>query len=235
MNHGTEPSVRNNLLLFGIGGAGMNSVSRIKDLGIPGIKYATIGTSNEPLHGISHLNLLDNHSSISGCGADASLGEGLAKQRAADIRKILNGNDIVVISAGLGRGTGAGATKFVANQAKRMGLISIGVFTIPFSFEGKQRRSAALQALAEIEPIFDCTMVMHNDHLLEIKDNLELTMQEAFHKADIALEKVIRLIHDLTKYPGFSITTCFKRLLRAVNTMLICLRKGANNDLDTNG
>jgi len=190
---------RKNILLYGIGGAGMNSVSRIKNLEIHGLEYTTIGTSNEPIEGINHLNILDNNPGISGCGADALLGEELAKKRGFDIKNSLKGKDIVIISAGLGRGTGAGATKIVARQAKEMGLISIGVFTVPFSFEGKQRRTAALEALVDIEPLLDCSVVIYNDHLLEIHENLELTMQEAFLKADNSLEKTIRLIQGLTE------------------------------------
>lgn len=185
--------------VIGVGGAGNNAVVRMIQDGVQGVSFYMINTETATLKRIRTNNTLQIGVQTTkglGAGANEAVGEKAAIENKEDIKKILSGADLVFITAGMGGGTGTGAAPVVAEIAKEMGILTIGMVTKPFTFEGKTRALRAERGTEKLKNNVDDLVVVLNDNLLKITDS-KITLNNAFSLADNILEQGITGITDL--------------------------------------
>jgi len=189
--------------VFGIGGAGGNSVSRMKEIGIKGGEFISVNTDAQDLLycNSDHKILIGKELTMGlGAGSDPKIGEEAAHESEQDIKKRLVGCDMVFITCGLGGGTGTGAAPVIAQLAKKQGALVIGVVTLPFTIEGRKRVENAEYGLERMESVVDTLIVIPNDKLLEIAP--ELPLQTAFKVADEILTNAVKGTTELVTKSG---------------------------------
>ncbi|MEM4330985.1 MAG: cell division protein FtsZ [Candidatus Pacearchaeota archaeon] len=189
--------------IIGIGGAGGNTISRIKEVGIKGGEIIAINTdAQDLLYTSADYKILIGREISKGLGAGSNprIGAEAAKEQAQEIKKKLEGAEMVFITCGLGGGTGSGAAPIIADLAKKSGALTIGVVTLPFSVEGKKRIENAMEALEKLESIVDTLIVIPNDKLLEIAPDMPLPL--SFKIADEILTNAVKGITDLITKAG---------------------------------
>ncbi len=193
-----------NIKVIGVGGGGNNAINRMIENGLRGITFYAINTDSQVLA----VSLAENKLQIGekttkglGAGANPELGERSADENQEDIKELLQGADLVFITAGMGGGTGTGASHVIAKIAKDMGLLVIGVVTRPFSFEGKVRKINSDLGIQLIKDFVDALVVIPNDRLLQMA-NQNTTFKEAFKMADDVLLMGVKGITDLIATPG---------------------------------
>ena len=193
-----------NIKVIGVGGGGNNAVNRMVDNQIKGVQFLAVNTENQVLE----LSKADVTIQIGekvtkglGAGANPQIGEEAAQESREDIIKALEGADMVFVTAGMGGGTGTGAAPIVAECAKEVGALTVGVVTKPFAFEGKRRRAAAEKGIEFLTQKVDTIIVIPNDKLLQVVDK-KCTITDAFSKADDVLRQGIKGISDLIQIPG---------------------------------
>ncbi len=189
--------------VVGIGGAGNNTISRMMQVGIVGAETIALNTDAQDLlyTDADYKILLGKETTRGlGAGADPHLGMEAAKESKDEIKKYLEGSDMVFITCGLGGGTGTGGAPVVADIAKKIGALTVGVVTLPFTMEGKQRMDNAKYGLEELENIVDTLIVIPNDKLLEIVPDVSITT--AFRIADEILVNAVKGIAELVTKPG---------------------------------
>jgi len=189
--------------VIGVGGSGNNTISRLMQVGIVGAETVAINTdAQDLLYTDADRKILIGKEITSGlgAGADPRVGSEAAKESRDDIRKALEGADMVFIACGLGGGTGTGAAPVVADITKKLGILTVGIVTLPFSMEGKQRMSNAQQGLESMENTVDTLIVVPNDKLLEIVPDVSITT--AFKVADEILVNSVKGIAELITKPG---------------------------------
>ncbi|MBL7206456.1 MAG: cell division protein FtsZ [Candidatus Aenigmarchaeota archaeon] len=189
--------------VVGVGGAGGNTISRLMQVGIVGAETISINTdAQDLLYTDSDRKLLIGKDITGGlgAGADPKIGQEAAKESKEDIKKGLEGADMVFINCGLGGGTGTGAAPIVADIAKKLGALTVGIVTLPFSMEGKQRGRNAQEGMESLESILDTLIVIPNDKLLEIVPDVSVTT--AFKVADEILVNAVKGIAELITKPG---------------------------------
>ena len=189
--------------VVGIGGAGCNTVSRMREVGIKGGEIIAINTDAQDLLYTSADSKILIGREISkglGAGSNPRIGAEAAKEQAQEIKKKLEDSDMVFITCGLGGGTGSGAAPVVADIAKKLGILTIGVVTLPFSVEGKKRIENAMEALEKLESIVDTLIVIPNDKLLDLAPDLPLPT--AFKIADEILTNAVKGITELVTKSG---------------------------------
>ncbi|MCS7123609.1 MAG: cell division protein FtsZ [Candidatus Aenigmarchaeota archaeon] len=194
---------RTKIKVVGAGGAGCNTISRLMSSELYGIKTIAINTDAlDLLNTVAHQKILIGKSITKGIGAGANpkIGEEAAMESKEEIKKALEGADIVFLTAGLGGGTGSGSLPIIAEIAKRLGALTIAIVTLPFSMEGKQRQKNAIEALTKLEKNVDTLIVIPNDKLKEIVPHL--TLLEAFEFCDEILMRAVKGISDLINKPG---------------------------------
>ncbi len=187
----------------GVGGAGNNTISRMTQVGIVGAESIAINTdAQDLLYTDADSKLLIGREITQGLGAGAEpeIGEEAAEESKQDIKEKLEGSDMVFITCGLGGGTGTGAAPIVAETAQKMGALTVGIVTLPFTMEGKQRRSNARRGLERLENEVDTLIVIPNDKLLEIVPDVSVTT--AFKVADEILVNAVKGIAELVTKPG---------------------------------
>lgn len=190
--------------VFGIGGAGSNAVNRMIQEGVIGVKFVSLNTDAQALSvskAETRLQIGDKLTKGLGAGGDPEVGEEAAKESHEAISKELQGCDMVFITAGMGGGTGSGAAPVVAEMAKRMGILTVGVVTKPFLFEGPRRRRLAEQSALRLKASVDTLITVPNDRLIEFVDR-KATMQQAFAAADDVLRQGVQGISDIILLPG---------------------------------
>ncbi len=190
--------------VIGIGGAGQNAVDRMIAEGIQGVEFITINTDAQALMLSSapqRLRIGDKLTKGLGSGGDPEVGLRSAEESREDIEELVEGADMVFVTAGMGGGTGSGAAPVVAAAAKEHGALTIGVVTRPFAFEGSQRRRIAEAALTRLKESVDTLIAIPNDRLLQILDK-KTSVQEAFRAADDVLRQGIQGISELITIPG---------------------------------
>lgn len=193
-----------NIKVFGIGGAGSNAVNRMIQEGVIGVKFVSLNTDAQALSvskAETRLQIGDKRTKGLGAGGDPEVGEEAAKESRDAIAKELEGCDMVFITAGMGGGTGSGAAPVVAEMAKRMGILTVGVVTKPFLFEGPRRRRLAEQSALRLKEQVDTLITVPNDRLIEFVDR-KATMQQAFAAADDVLRQGVQGISDIILLPG---------------------------------
>ncbi len=190
--------------VVGVGGGGSNAVDRMIEAGLMGVEYLAINTDKQVLD----LSAADHKLQIGaeltrglGTGGNPELGRKAAEESRQDIMMALDGADMVFITAGMGGGTGTGASPIIAEISKEMGALTVAVVTKPFSVEGKKRARLAEEGLARLKENVDTLIVIPNDRLLALAQK-ELTLKEAFAFADTILQQGVKGISEVIVVPG---------------------------------
>jgi len=190
--------------VIGVGGGGNNAVNRMIDSGLKGIEFIAINTDKQALFTSKAEHKVQIGEKLTrglGAGANPDIGKRAAEESKEDIEKILEGADMVFITAGMGGGTGTGAAPIVAEIAKELGILTVGVVTKPFTFEGKRRMVHAEQGIEELKGRVDTLVTIPNDRLLQVIEK-KTTMLDAFIMADDILKQGVQGISDLIAVPG---------------------------------
>ena len=190
--------------VIGVGGAGNNAINRMIESGIKGVEFIAINTDRQALQlskASSKIQIGEKLTRGLGAGANPEIGMQAAEESKAEIAEILRGADMVFVTAGMGGGTGTGAAPIVAAAAKELGILTIGVVTKPFTFEGKKRLSQAERGIESLKAKVDTLVVIPNDKLLQIIDR-KTSILEAFKMADDVLRQGVQGISDLIAVPG---------------------------------
>jgi len=190
--------------VIGVGGAGNNAVDRMIEEGIKGVDFIAVNTDRQALQKSKASTKIQIGEKITrglGAGANPDIGAQSAEESKAELSEVLRGADMVFVTAGMGGGTGTGAAPVVAQAAKEMGILTIGVVTKPFTFEGKKRLSQAERGIESLKGKVDTLVVIPNDKLLQIIDR-KTSIIEAFKMADDVLRQGVQGISDLIAIPG---------------------------------
>ena len=190
--------------VVGVGGGGGNAVNRMIENDVRGVDFVVINTDAQVLRLAKANTRLQIGKLLTkglGAGADPEIGRQAAEESEDDIRELLRGSDMVFITAGMGGGTGTGASPVVAKIAKELGCLTIGIVTKPFTFEGRKRQEQAEKGLANLKPFVDTLIVVPNDKLIQMTDK-NLTMLEAFKEVDNVLRRGVQGIAEIINVPG---------------------------------
>ena len=190
--------------VIGIGGGGCNAVDRMIDGDVQGIEFITVNTDNQALLRTKSSNRIQIGEKITrglGAGANPEIGEKAATESKDEISQLIRGTDMLFITAGMGGGTGTGGAPVIAQIARELGILTVGVVTRPFRFEGSRRMQNAERGIRELEKYVDSLIVVPNDKLLEIASD-DTTVDEAFTMADQVLKYGVSGISDLVAVPG---------------------------------
>ncbi|MCP8970238.1 cell division protein FtsZ [Ectobacillus ponti] len=193
-----------NIKVIGVGGGGNNAVNRMIEHGVQGVDFISVNTDAQALN----LSKAEIRMQIGakltrglGAGANPEVGKKAAEESKEQIQEALRGADMVFVTAGMGGGTGTGAAPVIAQVAKELGALTVGVVTRPFTFEGRKRATQAAAGIAALKENVDTLIVIPNDRLLEIVDK-NTPMLEAFREADNVLRQGVQGISDLIAVPG---------------------------------
>jgi len=190
--------------VIGVGGGGGNAVNRMIKAGLSGVDFWLMNTDLQVLQYSTAKNKIQLGSKLTnglGAGGEPQIGEKAAEEAQQEITEALEGADMVFVTAGMGGGTGTGAAPVVAKIAKELGILTIGVVTKPFSFEGKRRQNQAAQGLEKLREAVDALIVIPNDKLLDVVDR-RVSLQESFIVVDEVLLRGVQGISDIITIPG---------------------------------
>ena len=190
--------------VIGVGGGGNNAINRMIDAGIKGVEFISVNTDRQALQlskASARIQIGEKITRGLGAGANPDIGAQSAEESKSEIAEALRVADMVFVTAGMGGGTGTGAAPIVAAAAKEMGILTIGVVTKPFTFEGKKRLSQAERGIESLKGKVDTLVVIPNDKLLQIIDR-KTSIIEAFKMADDVLRQGVQGISDLIAVPG---------------------------------
>jgi cell division protein FtsZ len=202
-----QPSFVDNfaqIKVVGVGGGGQNAVNRMIEEGIQGVEFISVNTDAQALmlsNAPQRLRIGEKMTKGLGSGGNPDVGQRAADESREEIREMLTGADMVFVTAGMGGGTGSGASPIVAAVAREMGALTIGVVTRPFTFEGTHRRRSAEMAIENLSANVDTLITIPNDRLLAIVDK-KSGIKEAFRTADDVLRQGIQGISELITIPG---------------------------------
>ncbi len=191
--------------VIGVGGGGNNAVNRMIATNIRGVDFVVVNTDKQALLQSSAEHKIPIGEKITkghGAGANPEVGRKAAEESQEEIEAALKGADMAFITAGMGGGTGTGAAPIVAKIAKEMGILTIGIVTKPFSFEGHRRMEAAERGIAELRKCVDSLVIIPNERLKQISET-RITLANAFAEADDVLRRGAQAISDLINNPGF--------------------------------
>ncbi|MCM3616346.1 cell division protein FtsZ [Sutcliffiella horikoshii] len=190
--------------VIGVGGGGNNAVNRMIEHGVQGVEFIAVNTDAQALN----LSKAEVKMQIGGkltrglgAGANPEVGKKAAEESKEQLEEVLKGADMVFVTAGMGGGTGTGAAPVIAQIARDLGALTVGVVTRPFTFEGRKRATQAAGGIASMKEAVDTLIVIPNDRLLEIVDK-NTPMLEAFREADNVLRQGVQGISDLIATPG---------------------------------
>ncbi|MDH7576422.1 MAG: cell division protein FtsZ [Bacillota bacterium] len=193
-----------NIKVIGVGGGGNNAVNRMIQAGLKGVQFIAVNTDAQALS----LSLSEHKIQIGakltkglGAGADPEIGFKAAEESREELTQALRGADMVFVTAGMGGGTGTGGAPVVAEVAKEIGALTVGVVTRPFTFEGRKRASQAEKGIQELKAKVDTLITIPNDRLLQVVDR-NTSINEAFRIADDVLRQGVQGISDLIAVPG---------------------------------
>ncbi|WP_277218860.1 cell division protein FtsZ [Peptoniphilus vaginalis] len=190
--------------VVGVGGGGNNAVNRMIDAGVKGVEFLVFNTDRQALknsNAETKIQLGEKITKGLGAGANPEIGEQAAEESLDEIREALTGADMVFITAGMGGGTGTGAAPVIADVAKELGLLTVGVVTKPFTFEGRKRAKSAELGINALKGKVDTLVIIPNDRLLSIADK-KTSFSQAFEMADDILKQGIQGISDLISVPN---------------------------------
>ena len=190
--------------VVGVGGGGSNAVNRMIQSSMTGIEFIALNTDAQALlmtQAPHWIRIGDKLTRGLGAGGNPSIGAKAAEENIEDIQEALKGSDMVFITSGMGGGTGTGASPIIAQIARELGALTVGVVTKPFTFEGNKRRMAAEEGIANLRQHVDTLITVPNDRLLQVADK-KMPLSEAFRLADDVLRQGIQGISDLITVPG---------------------------------
>ena len=194
-----------NIKVIGVGGGGNNAINRMIASGLKGVDFIAINTDKQALKKCTAPTQLVIGEKITngfGAGSNPEIGERAAEEAVNEIKKLLAGADMVFITVGMGGGTGTGAAPIVARIAMEMEILTVGVVTTPFGFEGKRKMERAEEGIKQIAQYVDSLVVIPNDRLKLVTDT-RITLLNAFTEADEVLRRAVQSISDLINIPGF--------------------------------
>lgn len=200
------PDIEGNALIrvVGVGGGGCNAINRMIEADIKGVEFVALNTDSQALmHNRApiRIHIGDRVTRGLGAGGHPEVGTKAAEESIDELREVLKGSDMVFVTAGMGGGTGTGATSVVARAAREIGALTIGVVTKPFTFEGSKRMRAAEGGIEELKEHVDTLIVIPNDRLLESADK-RLSLMDSFKMADDVLRQGIQGISEVITVPG---------------------------------
>ncbi len=190
--------------VLGVGGGGCNVVNRMINAGMRGVEFIAVNTDNQALKNSSatqKIQIGEKLTSGRGAGSNPEVGRKSAEESRSQISKALEGTNMVFITAGMGGGTGTGAAPVIADVAREMGILTVGVVTRPFLFEGKRRMNQANAGIEELHDRVDSLVVIPNERLKNVSEK-EITFLNAFEIADDVLRQAVQSISDLIKVTG---------------------------------
>lgn len=190
--------------VVGVGGGGNNAVNRMIEAGLKGIEFIAVNTDKQALflsQATTKIQIGDKLTKGLGAGASPDIGEKAANESKDEIAQALKGSDMVFVTAGMGGGTGTGAAPIVAQIAREMGILTVGVVTKPFTFEGKRRLQHAERGVENLKNTVDTLVTIPNDRLLQIAEK-RTSILDAFVIADDILRQGVQGISDLIAVPG---------------------------------
>jgi len=193
-----------NIKVIGVGGGGSNVVNRMINSGVRGVEFIAINTDKQALKLSSATQKIQIGEKLTrgrGAGSNPEIGKKSAEESRAQISKALEGTNMVFITAGMGGGTGTGAAPVVADIAREMGILTVGVVTRPFAFEGKRRMEQANLGIEDMHTRVDSLVVIPNERLKLVTEQ-NITFINAFEIADDVLRQAVQSISDLIKVPG---------------------------------
>jgi cell division protein FtsZ len=192
------------LKVVGVGGAGGNAVNRMISAGLQGVEFIAVNTDAQVLElSMAHkkIQIGGRLTKGLGSGGDPEIGRRAIEEDGDLVKEVLEGTDMIFVTAGMGGGTGTGAGPVIARMAREHGALTVGIITRPFSFEGRRREKIALEGIAELKQEVDTLIVIQNDRLLSLVP-AETPLTEAFSKADGILHHATKGISDLIMIPG---------------------------------
>jgi len=190
--------------VMGVGGGGSNAVNRMIEEGLSGVEFIAVNTDSQALllsNASTRVRIGDKLTRGLGAGGNPEVGRKAAEESSDELYQVLEGSDMVFITAGIGGGTGTGASPIIAKIAKEVGALTIGVVTRPFFFEGTHRSQTAQKGIELLKEQVDTLIVIPNDRLLQIVDK-KVALQDAFRVADDVLRQGIQGISELITVPG---------------------------------
>jgi cell division protein FtsZ len=199
-----DPVPRTRIRVFGVGGGGSNAVARMMDEGLNGVEFCVLNTDAQALDRSTVPSKLAIGSKVTnglGAGSDPAVGRQAALEDTERIIELLEGADMVFVTAGMGGGTGTGAAPVVASLAKELGALTVAIVTKPFGFEGPKRRKQAEQGLAELASVADTVITIPNDQLLVLAPK-GTSFMDSFRLADDVLRQAVQGISDIITTPG---------------------------------
>jgi cell division protein FtsZ len=190
--------------VVGIGGGGSNAVNRMIDAGLSGVDFVAMNTDTQVLQLSGARSKLQLGTALTrglGAGGNPEMGRESAEESRPEVRRLIEGADMVFIAAGMGGGTGTGAAPVVAEMAKEMGALTVAVVTRPFGFEGPRRAKVADEGVNRLRDVVDTLITIPNDRLLSVVEK-RATMMEAFRVADDVVRQGVQGISDIITIPG---------------------------------
>ncbi len=191
--------------VIGVGGGGNNAVNRMIDYGVKNVDFIAVNTDKRALltsQAPVKIQIGEKLTKGLGAGADPEVGQKAAEESREEVAQAIAGSDMVFVTAGMGGGTGTGAAPLVASIAREMGILTVGIVTKPFAFEGRQRMARAEEGILELKNSVDALVTIPNDRLLQIS-NQHTTLVDAFKMADDVLRQGVQGISDLISGPGY--------------------------------
>ena len=205
-----DPSIKRAIVtikVFGVGGGGNNVLKRIAESDFLNIDLVAVNTDAHALTqmnigAIKTVQIGETLTRGRGTGGNVLIGEESAKKDAARLKNMMLGADMIFITAGMGGGTGTGAAPIIARIAKELGILTVGVVTVPFKFEGIRKQRIANEGIVRMQSYMDALITVKNDNLLKLPENKGLSIVSAFHEADSVLRQAIRCIAELILTTG---------------------------------
>ena len=194
-----------NIKVIGVGGGGNNAVNRMISTNIRGVEFIAVNTDSQVLDtscAAKKLVIGDKITRGKGAGSNPEVGKRSAEESIEAVRDAIQDADMVFITAGMGGGTGTGAAPVIAKAAKEMGILTVGIVTKPFSFEGRRRYAQAEAGIAELSKFVDSLIVIPNERLKQVEDT-HSTLANAFEIADDVLRRGVKSVSELINVPGF--------------------------------
>jgi cell division protein FtsZ len=231
--NGSMPTPFARIKVVGVGGAGGNAINRMIDAGVQGIEFVSVNTDAQALTTCEapiYVRIGDKLTRGLGAGGRPEIGERAAEESADTLAELVRNTDMVFITAGMGGGTGTGASPIIARLAKSAGALTVGVVTKPFDFEGTRRRRAAEEGISRLRETVDALITIPNERLLQMVDP-KTPITEAFRLADDVLRQGIGGISDLITKPGI-INLDFadvKTIMRDAGSALMAIGYGSGD------
>ncbi len=220
--------------VIGVGGGGSNAINRMIQAGVKGVDFIAVNTDAQALlhsEAPTRIRIGDKLTKGLGSGGNPDIGRRAADETSEELFEVLKGADMVFITAGMGGGTGTGASPVIAQIAREIGALTVGVVTKPFTFEGSRRRLSADEGLNSLKEQVDTLITIPNDRLLQIADK-KTTLNEAFRIADDVLRQGIQGISDLIMEPGL-INLDFadvKSIMQLAGSALMAIGRGTGDN-----